>query len=240
MDNLELSFFELVDITEIKEDTYYNMVDLSIEDDQSFILSNGLVSHNSAIAGLATVRDPDIHGGLGLRGKVLNVNGEIPKRVLDNTTLVDIMNSINLMIGERAIRNQLRYGKIYIAADQDFDGANITALLINFLHTYWPELFDPEKEPFVHIFMTPFIIAERGKERHYWHAHNYNEFDPDEWRGWTITRAKGLGTLTCEDWRHSLSNIVAIPIQDDGKMQESLDLVFNGGRADDRKAWLGI
>ncbi|NJO61093.1 MAG: hypothetical protein HC836_23365 [Richelia sp. RM2_1_2] len=90
----------------------------------------------SAVAGLATVRNPDIHGGLGLRGKVLNVNGEIPKRVLDNSTIVDIMNSVGLMIGERATRSTLRYGKIYIAADQDQDGANITALLINFFtHT---------------------------------------------------------------------------------------------------------
>lgn len=194
----------------------------------------------SAIAGLSSVRNPDIHGGLGLRGKVLNVNGEVPKRVLDNSTLVDIMNSVGLVIGETANRSNLRYGKIYIAADQDQDGANITALLINFLHTYWPELFDTKDEPFVHVFMTPFIIVEKGKERHYWHAHNHHEFDPDKWKGATITRAKGLGTLTKEDWRHSLQNIVSIPILDDGNMKESLDLVFNGARADDRKNWLGI
>ncbi|NJO61094.1 MAG: hypothetical protein HC836_23370 [Richelia sp. RM2_1_2] len=88
--------------------------------------------------------------------------------------------------------------------------------------------------------MTPFIIAERGKERHYWHAHNHHEFDAEKWRGATITRAKGLGTLTKEDWRHSLQNIVSIPLVDDGNMKESLDLVFNGTRADDRKTWLGI
>ncbi len=200
------------------------------------LLAEGL----SAVAGFASVRNPEVHGGLGLRGKVLNVNGEVPKRVLDNSTLVDIMNSLGLMIGEKAQRDYMRYGKVYIAADQDPDGHNITALLINFLYSYWPELFDPKQDPFVHVFMTPFIIAEKGKERKYWYAHDHHEFDPEKWKGWGILRAKGLGSLTKEDWRHSINNLVAVPILDDGKMNESLDLIFNGDRADDRKAWIGI
>lgn len=194
----------------------------------------------SAISGMSSVRNPEIHGGLGLKGKVLNVNGESPKRALDNSTLVDIMNSLGIIIGEKAVRSKLRYGKLYIAADMDPDGANITALLINFLHSYWPELFNDAKNPFVHVFMTPFIIAEQGKKRKYWYAHDYQNFDSESYKGWTITRAKGLGTLTKEDWKYALDNPVYIPISDDGKMEESLDLIFNGKRTDDRKEWMGI
>lgn len=200
------------------------------------LLAEGL----SAIGGALMARDPEIHGGLGLRGKVLNVNGESPKKILDNMALCDIMNAIGLIIGERANRHALRYGKVYIAADADPDGLNITALLINFFHTYWPELFDNTKEPFIYIFMTPFIIADKGKQRKYWYANDYHEFNPKNYKGWSITRAKGLGTLNEEDWKCSLANPVVMPILDDGKMQESLDLIFNGTKADLRKEWIGL
>lgn len=199
-----------------------------------------LAEGDSAIGGLSTVRDPKKHAGLPLRGKIMNVNGESPKRVLDSKALVDIMTAIGLNFNEKAVRSQLRYGKIYIATDADHDGANIAALLINFLYTYWPELFSDKDDPFINIFMTPFIIAEKGKDRKYWYAHNENEFDPSEYKNWTITRAKGLGTLMEEDWRKSIEDPMLYPVTDDGKIKESLDLVFNGNRSDDRKKWIGI
>lgn len=194
---------------------------------------------NSAISEMASVRNPEIHGGLPLRGKVLNVNGVSRKKVLDNSTLADIMNAIGLTLAERANRYKLRYSKVYIAADMDPDGANITSLLINFFYTYWPELFDPNNEPFFYIFITPFIIAEKGKQRKYWYNYNYKDFKPEEWKGWAITRAKGLGTLTKDDWKHCLDKPELYPVVDDGKMKDALDLIF-GADTDKRKEWIGL
>lgn len=202
----------------------------------TLFLAEGL----SAISGMAAVRDPDIHGGLGLKGKVMNVNGSSPKKVIESKALSDIMNAMGLVIGEKADRSKLKYGKIYIATDQDQDGANIASLLVNFFYTYWPELFQNKIDPVVHMFMTPFIIAEKGKTRKYWYSHDYQDFKPEDYSGWSITRAKGLGTLTKEDWKQSLSNPVTIPISDDGNLQESLDLIFNDSRSDDRKVWIGL
>ena len=199
-----------------------------------------LAEGNSAIAGMTEVRDPEIHGGLGLRGKVLNVNGEAPKKVLDNGSLANIMNSLGLILGETADRNRMRYGKVYLAHDMDHDGFNIGALLINFFYTYWPELFDPEQEPVFYIFNTPFIIAEKNKERKYWYGSNYDEFKAKDYKGWSITRAKGFGSLMAVDWKYSLENPNLYAIVDDGKMKESLDLIFSGDRADDRKEWIGL
>lgn len=194
----------------------------------------------SAISGMTNVRNPKIHGGLPLRGKVLNVNNESMKTVLANQALASIIASVGLTLGEEANRSRLRYGKVYIAHDMDPDGLNIGALLINFFYTYWPELFSIDKEPFFYIFMTPYVIAKKGKERKYWYSHNYGEFNSKDWKGWSITRAKGLGTLQKEDWRYSLDNPELYAIIDDGKMKESLDLIFNSARADDRKLWIGL
>lgn len=200
-----------------------------------------LAEGDSAISGMSSVRNPEIHGGLPLRGKVLNVNGEDLKTVIANKALADIMNSLGLIVGRKAVRDELRYGKVYVAHDMDPDGLNIGALLINFFHTFWPELFDKSQDPFIHIFKTPFIIAEKGKQRKYWYSHNYQDFDPAAHSGWSITRAKGLSTLTEEDWQYSLDNPELFPIvDDDGNIKDSLDLIFNNVRSDDRKDWIGI
>lgn len=194
----------------------------------------------SAISGMASVRDPNIHGGLGLQGKVMNVHGVSPKEVLGDDALRDIMNSLGIVPGLKLDRSAMRYGQIYVAHDMDPDGLNIGALLNNFFYSYWPEMYDANQPPIVHIFMTPFIIAEKGKQRKYWYADDHQEFKSEDYKGWTITRAKGLGTLTEEDWRHSLATPRLQPLVEDGEMKETLDLVFNGKRADDRKKWIGL
>lgn len=117
--------------------------------------------------------------------------------------------------------------------------SNITALLVNFFYQNWPELFQDKENPFIEVFMTPFVIARKGKQSKYWYAHNYEEFDIEEHSGWEITRAKGLGSLQEEDWRHALDNIVSVPIYEDDMMKDTLSLIF-GGNADARKDWISL
>lgn len=197
---------------------------------------------DSAVGGISDVRDPARHGALPLRGKILNVSDEAmtPKKLMDSQAIADIMNAIGLIPGEKAVRGRLRYGTLCVATDMDQDGANIAALLVNFLYSYWPELFDPSLPPFVQFFMSPFIILEKGKQREYFYLDNIDEYKPEEWTGWHSRRAKGLGTLQKQDWNHAVNvELRTVPIRDDdGKLQETLDLIFNKSRADDRKAWM--
>ncbi len=196
---------------------------------------------DSAKTMVSAVRDPEIHGALPLRGKILNVRGEAPKTLLDNQVLTDIMTSIGCALGQKATRTDLRYGKVYLAADQDPDGANITALLINFFYLHWPELFDPKLEPFFYAFQTPFIIQEKGKARHYWYADDYHTYDPKDWKNCPKpTRAKGLGSLEEADWRHSLVKPKLVPLTDDGNLSEALKLIFDPKGADARKEWIAL
>lgn len=196
---------------------------------------------DSAKTMVSAVRDPEIHGALPLRGKILNVRGETAKDVMANQIIADMMTAIGVGIGQTADRKDLRYGKIYLAADQDPDGANITALLVNFFYLHWPELFDPKLPTFFYAFQTPFIIQEKGKKRHYWYADDYHTYNADDWKGAPKpTRAKGLGSLEEADWVHSLANPKLIQIIDDGNLAEALDLIFNGTRADHRKAWISL
>jgi DNA gyrase/topoisomerase IV subunit B len=196
---------------------------------------------DSAKSMVSAVRDPEIHGALPLRGKILNVRGETPKTVIENQIIADLMTAIGVGLGQKANRKDLRYGTIYLAADQDPDGANITALLVNFFYLHWPELFDPNLPPVFHVFQTPFIIQEKGKKRHYWYANDYQNYNADDWKGAPKpTRAKGLGSLEEEDWIHSLKHPRLVPLLDDGTLSEALDLIFNSARADDRKIWVAL
>lgn len=199
------------------------------------VLTEGL----SAAAGMTAVRTPEIHGCLPLGGKTMNVNGQKIPTVLNNKVLRSIMNSIGLVPGSKAIRSELRYQTIYIAADADYDGYDITTLLVNFFYTYWPELFMDEENPMFNTLLTPFIIAAKGKQKKYWYADDHHLFDPEKYKGWAITRAKGLGSLKKDDWKHSIENPKLLPITHDDELKETLDLIFNKGRADDRKDWMG-
>ena len=197
---------------------------------------------DSAVSSVAAVRDPDVHGGLPLRGKILNVRGESNKTVLDNSVLQDIMSSIGLTLGQKCVRDTLRYGQIWITCDSDTDGANIMALLVNFFYLHWPELFDPEQQPFFLVFSTPFIIQEdKKKNRHYWYSDDHVNYKPEDWEGCPKpTRAKGLGSLEEIDWKHSLQKPRLVPLVDDGKLDATLDLLFNHTKADLRKQWMEI
>jgi DNA gyrase/topoisomerase IV subunit B len=214
----------------------------------------------SAISGMVEARTPDIHGGLPLRGKVLNVYGLSNKQVLANEALAKIMSSVGLTPGSGKVdRTKLRYGKIYIACDSDEDGKNIIGLLINFFYNLWPDLFYsehpteketcpitavqrprriPVDDPFIYVFDTPLIIASKGKQKKYWYSDNVEEFKPDDHKGWEVTRAKGLAALKRDDWKYSLANPKIRPMV--GDLDLCLDLLFNEKKADERKIWIGM
>ena len=196
----------------------------------------------SAVSGIIEARNSEIHGALPLSGKPMNVRDVALREIVENEALMKVVNALGLSIGQRANRHTLRYGKVFLTMDADPDGLNITALMVNFFYTLWPELFDPEKPPFINVFETPLIIAVKGKQRKYWYADNYLDFDPDRFTGYDITRAKGLAALKRADWIWVLANPKVIPIVDDGKLADALKLLFDQGKgaADARKEWIGM
>lgn len=114
------NFLELVDIESIDlcED-YDNMVDISIDIDQSFLLSNGLISHNSAISAFRKHRDPQTMGAFALRGKFVNVSEMNNSKLVQNAEVVNLMAAIGLKLGQPIDLKTLRYGRILLYVDAD-------------------------------------------------------------------------------------------------------------------------
>lgn len=193
---------------------------------------------DSALNIAGSARNEKVHAILPLRGKIMNVSGETAASVLGNEAVSDMLAAIGLEYGKKADRSKLRYGQLMIATDEDHDGYHILCLLVNLLFTYWPELF--EGKPFVSKLKTPYLILKKGDKREYIYADKYDQFDGSKWKGWHITRAKGLGSLEFEDWVSVYDKPNFDHIMDDGSLRDTLDLLFNKKRADDRKIWLEI
>lgn len=114
------NFLELVDIEDISlYDEYVNMVDISVDVDQSFLLSNGLISHNSAISAFRKYRDPQTMGAFALKGKFVNVSEINNQKLVQNEEAVNMMAALGLKLGQVIDPRNLRYGRILFYSDAD-------------------------------------------------------------------------------------------------------------------------
>lgn len=117
-------FLELIDIENIhKSETYVNMVDLEIKDDESFLLTNGIISHNSAAGSLKQARDSEFEGVYAIKGKIKNT-----KRLSDlteNKEILEIMNVLGLDPSKEDVPN---FQKVVIATDEDCVDENTTII----------------------------------------------------------------------------------------------------------------
>jgi len=74
----------------------------------------------------------------------------------------------------------------------------------------------------------------------------YNEGEYNEWKetndvkGWKIKYYKGLGTSTGKEFREYFEKKKYVGFQYSEKCDDTIDMVFNKKRADDRKLWLQL
>jgi len=242
MDN---NFFELIDIidTEVVSQKQ-NMVDIEVEGDKSFCLSNGIISHNSAvtmaISGMSVV-GRNYYGAFPLKGKVLNVRGASTTRIKANAEVQNLINILGLEIGKKYEDvSELRYGKCVIMTDADSDGIHIKGLLINFFENFFPELLKME---FLYEFITPILKAKKGKDiKSFYTMKEYTTaLDNNELTGYSIKYYKGLGTSTPKEAKEYFSDVDKhlLPFEWDGdKNTDDIDMVFNDKRVEERKNWL--
>lgn len=193
---------------------------------------------DSAASQITQARDPKTMASLPLRGKINNVYGCTVAQLIKMDKVRDLITAIGLVPGQKANRSELRYGKIVIATDADYDGSDIFTLLINLFYSYWPELFDKKYDPIVYRLVAPNICLTKGKERI--HIPSMSEYEAVKFKyvGYTVNYYKGLGSMVRADWEMILnSRVNLLPIVDDGNIKGTLELLF-GPNSNDRKQWL--
>lgn len=211
------------------------------------VLCEGLSAMSGVISGLSS-EDRNTIGVYPLKGKLLNVRGEIAKKIAENKEITDLKKILGLENGKvystiEDVRQCLRYGKVMVMTDQDLDGSHIKGLCINLFHSEWASL--TQIPGFISFMNTPILRATKGQQKLLF----YNQGEYDSWKrtleetggdkGWTIKYFKGLGTSTSTEFKEYFANKKIVDFtHDTTKSDDAIDMVFNKKRPDDRKTWL--
>lgn len=192
----------------------------------------------SASSQIEEVRDPATMGTFALTGKFNNVYGCTPAQLIEMGKLKNLLLAIGLIPGKKAVRSDLRFGKLVITTDADADGDDIFTLLVNLFYQFWPELMDPKLPPIIYRLTAPNVAVIKGNKRMHFARLGDFELVSDKYVGWSIQYYKGLGSMEKEDWLMVLPNQeLFYPLVDDGNMKATLELLF-GPDAEARKTWL--
>jgi len=198
-----------------------------------------LCEGDSAKAGIRsglTEKDMDTIGIYPLKGKVLNVRGIPVSKISDNKEISELKQILGLETGKvYENTNSLRYGKILILCDADYDGYHIKGLIINLFESLWPSLF--KLNGFIGYINTPIVKIKDGTVF-------YNEGDFNKWKEsrnvkkGDVKYYKGLGTSTAEEFKGYFKNKREIFYKCKKQSSELIDMAFNKKRAFDRKEWI--
>jgi DNA topoisomerase-2 len=203
------------------------------------ILTEGDSAKAMALSGLSQ-EQRKYYGVFPLKGKLLNVKDTSSRKVEQTEEIANLKKIIGLESGKKYKDiKDLRYGKILIMTDQDYDGSHIRGLLINMFHELWHELI---KIPgFIAYMSTPIVKATRlGKTKVFYTQYDYEEWKKsEESRGWKVKYYKGLGTSTREEAKDYFKTLNIVSYAYSGDLSDgSIGLAFDKSKADDRKDWL--
>lgn len=210
----------------------------------TLIFCEGDSAKAGIISGLSS-EDRNTIGVYPLKGKLLNVRGELAKRISENKEITEIKKILGLETGKQYlpedVANCLRYGKVLFLTDQDLDGSHIKGLCINLFESEWPSL--TAIPGFIGFMNTPILKASKGHQQLVF----YNDGEYEEWKavnladvkGWKIKYYKGLGTSTGKEFKEYFEQKKLVGFEHTGLQSvDAIDMVFNKKRADDRKDWL--
>jgi DNA topoisomerase-2 len=185
---------------------------------------------NSATSGFRYARDPQTQAAYLLRGVILNTTNLSPTKIMENRELSDIITILGLQWGDHDIK-KLNFSKIIIATDADFDGSHICGLLLSFFNL-WPELYENNM---ICRSITPIIIATKGNDVQKFYKMDDFKKEEKNLKGYKIKYAKGLGSLSNDEYKDMLRNPVLHYYKKDELADNNLRLWFNKNIAKERK-----
>lgn len=148
-----------------------------------------LTEGQSATGSMVGSRDVMTQAIFSLRGKPENMYGRKRTAIYKNEELYNMMMALGI---ENAVEG-LRYGRIVLATDADYDGFHIRILLLTFFLTYFEELITQGR---VFILETPIFRVRTKKETLYcYSARERDEAVSVLGSSAEVTRFKGLGEI---------------------------------------------
>lgn len=141
-------------------------------------------------------------GILMLRGKAINALANPIEKVLENEEVKLLLQALGIVYGQPYNSKKLRYGKIAICSDADFDGSHIGLLVMAILQKLCPDFILDGR---LYWLKAPTCKLDfKGKT---WYYYNEKEVEERTQRNGDITFFKGLGQMGAQDLKESLFNL---------------------------------
>jgi topoisomerase-4 subunit B len=211
------------------KDCKYHLGEKKYGDETTIFITEG----QSASGSMVSSRDVYTQAIFSLRGKPQNMFGKKRAEIYKNEELYNMMMAIGI---ENSIEG-LRYNKIVIATDADYDGFHIRNLLLTFFLSYFEELVAAGH---VYILETPLFRVRNKKETRYC----YNEKERDEAMAELsnneVTRFKGLGEISPKEFGQFIGpdiRLVKVDIKTLKTIQETLEF-YMGKNTPERRSFI--
>jgi len=212
------------------KDCKYHLEDGKEGKESTIFITEG----DSASGSIVSSRDVMTQAIFSLRGKVENVYGKKRTAIYKNEELFNMMMALGI---DNDIEG-LRYAKIVIATDADFDGFHIRNLLLTFFLSYFEELVTAGH---VFILETPLFRVRTKKETRYC----YSEKERDEaavalGAQCEITRFKGLGEISPKEFGQFIGEdmrIVPVSVNTLKQVPQVLDF-YMGKNTPERREYI--
>lgn len=159
---------------------------------------------DSASGSITKSRDVATQAVFSLKGKPLNSYGLTKKVVYENEEFNLLQAALNI---EDSLED-LRYNYVIIATDADVDGMHIRLLMITFFLQFFPDLI---KTGHLYILQTPLFRVRNKKETRYCYTEEERLKALDEiGKNPEITRFKGLGEISPDEFRHFIGKDIRL------------------------------
>ena len=189
---------------------------------------------DSASGSITKSRDVETQAVFSLKGKPLNSFGLTKKVVYENEEFNLLQAALNI----EDSMDDLRYNRVVIATDADVDGMHIRLLLLTFFLQFFPEVI---RQGHLYILQTPLFRVRNKKKTHYC----YSEEEKREAVSALgarpeITRFKGLGEISPDEFRHFIGEEIRLDPVRIGEHAHLKDLLafYMGKNTPDRQRFI--
>ncbi len=192
-----------------------------------------LTEGQSASGSMISARDVYTQAIFSLRGKVLNVYGKKRTEIYKNEELYNLMMALGI---ENGIEG-LRYERVVIATDADFDGFHIRNLLLTFFLNFFEEAVHGG-----HIFIleTPLFRVRNKQETLYCYNAAERERAREKLKNSEVTRFKGLGEISPKEFGQFIGpdiRLVPVSVQAIHEIRKTLEF-YMGKNTPERRQFI--
>lgn len=196
-------------------------------ENSTLILCEGLSAGGSMKIG----RDVNKYGILMLRGKCKNLLNCSIEEGLNNEEVKLFQQALGIIYGKN--NGKMRYGKVAIASDSDFDGSHIGLLIMAMAYILHPSILTENK---LYWLRAPIYKVESKGKKYFYYTEEEFKSHPNG----IITKYKGLGQMNDDDLKQSMFNPEWQRMEPINFSEEGLSLLVNlmGPEVDFRKEFV--